>query len=213
MATLPQSQLEKVKRLYYKEKYSMRTIGEACGVSIDCVAYFMRKNKLICRTRIEEQRLRFERKVPSFKYKKANQYTEELKALGAMLYWGEGYKGDEVNPAKQVDFTNSDPSMILLFLIFLRNTFDLDKSKFRVLLYCYSDQNVRELIDFWSNCTKIEKTQFIKPYVRTDFRVGGRKMKYGLIHIRYHDKKLLLEIKKLIDSYKSKYLSSEGTFI
>jgi hypothetical protein len=214
MASLSQSHLKKVKHLYYTKKYSMKAIGEACNVSIDCVAYFMRKNKLKRRTLAEEQKMRFENKVPSFTYKKKNKNTEELKAIGAMLYWGEGYKGDEVRPAKQVDFANSDPEMIMLFLKFLRNTFELDNSKFRILLYCYSDQNIDELIEFWSKSTGIDKSLFIKPYVRKDFREGGRKMKHGLIHIRYYDKKLLLEIKKMIDSYKTKYMrqSNSGNF-
>ena len=30
-------------------------------------------------------------------------------------------------------------------------------------------------------------------------------MKYGLVHIRYNDKKLLIEIKNLIDYVKVKY--------
>lgn len=30
-------------------------------------------------------------------------------------------------------------------------------------------------------------------------------MKYGLVHIRYSDKKLLLEIENMIESYMSKY--------
>lgn len=214
MATLSQSQLEKVKKLYYEKKYSMKAVGEACGVSLDCTAYFMRKNDLKRRTLSEEQRLRFDNKKPSFSVRKNNSQTNELNALGAMLYWGEGYKGDDKHPAKMVDFTNSDPEMILLFLRFLRNSFILDTSKFRILLYCYSDQNVNKLINFWSNCTKIDKSLFIKPYIRKDFKIGVRKMKYGLIHIRYHDKKLLLELKKMIDSYKIKYLrqSNSGNF-
>ena len=214
MATLSQSQLKKVKKLYYEKRYSMKAVGIACGVSLDCVAYFMRKNKLVRRTLVEEQKMRFENKIPSFTFKKKDKDTKELTALGAMLYWGEGYKGDELHPAKQVDFANSDPTMIMLFLKFLSNIFELDKSKFRILLYCYSDQNIEKLIKFWSKCTKINKTLFTKPYVRKDFRIEGRKMKYGLIHIRYYDKKLLLEIKKMIDSYKTKYLrqSNSGNF-
>lgn len=202
MAKIPQSKLEKVKKLYYTEKYSMKAIGRELGVSLDCVAYFMRKNNLKRRTLAEEQKMRFENKIPSFKYRKINKNTERLKIIGAMLYWGEGYKGNETNPAPRVDFANSDPDMITLFIKFLRNTFVLDESKFRVLLYCYSDQNIENLITFWSKCIKIPKSQFTQPYVRSDFRIDGNKMEYGLIHIRYHDKKLLLEIKKMIDSYK-----------
>ncbi len=206
MAKISQSKLELVKKLYYIKKYSMKSIAKELKVSLDCVAYFMRKNNLSRRTLKEEQKMRFENKKPSFSIRKLNKNSNELSAIGAMLYWGEGYKGDNKNPAKLIDFANSDVDMILLFLRFLRNNYILDESKFRVLLYCYSDQNINKLIDFWSKCTNISYKQFIKPYVRKDYKTDGRKMKYGLIHIRYHDKKLLLEIKKMIDSYRSKYL-------
>jgi len=125
----------------------------------------------------------------------------ELKVAGAMLYWAEGYKGNEKNPADRIDFTNSDPDMISVFITFLRTVFKLDEKKFRILLYAYSDQNIDELIVFWSLHTRIPKEQFTKPYVRKDFRVGGRKMKYGLVHIRYYDRRLLSELKKMIHSY------------
>lgn len=206
MAKISQSKLNKVKELYYTKKFSMKAIGNELGVSLDCVAYFMRKNNLKRRTLKEEQKLRFENKKPSFKVKKDNKNTLELKVIGAMLYWGEGYKGDSKNPSKLIDFTNSDVDMVLLFLKFLRNTYALDERKFRVLLYCYSNQNISDIIDFWSDCTEIPKSQFTKPYIRKDFKIGSRQMKYGLVHIRYNDKKLLLEIKEMIDSYRKKYL-------
>jgi len=207
MAQISQSKLNKVKDLYYVKKYSMKKVGEKLGVSLDCVAYFMRKNNLKRRTLSEEQKLRFENSKPTFTTKKINKTNIEIRTIGAMLYWGEGYKGDDKNPAKLVDFANSDPDMIRVFISFMRKSFYLDEGKFRVLLYCYADQEVSSLIDFWSKTTGISRSQFTKPYIRKDFKEKSRKMKYGLIHIRYHDKKLLLEIKKMIDSYKIKYLS------
>ncbi len=39
-----------------------------------------------------------------------------------------------------------------------------------------------------------------------DYLPDGRKMAHGLIHIRYADKKLLLEIKNSIMLYKEKFL-------
>lgn len=206
MASIKQTQLNKIKELYYKRKYSMKAIGKELGASIHSVLYFMRKNGLVRRTLKEEQKLRFENKKPSFTIRSNDKYSMELNAIGSMLYWGEGYKGNENSPAKSVDFANSDPDMIKLFLIFLRKRFILDENKFRVLLYCYSDQDVSSLIRFWSKETNISPTAFTKPYVRSDFKPEARKMKYGLVHIRYYDKKLLLELKKMIDSYKEKYI-------
>jgi hypothetical protein len=206
MTSIKQTQLNKIKELYYERKYSMKAIGKELGVSIHSVVYFMRRNGLVRRTLKEEQKLRFENKKPSFTVRTDDKYSIELNAIGAMLYWGEGYKGSKDSPAKSVDFANSDLDMIKLFLIFLRKRFMLDEKKFRILLYCYSDQDVSSLIRFWSKETNIPPIAFTKPYVRNDFKPEARKMKYGLIHIRYYDKKLLLELKKMIDSYKEKYI-------
>ncbi len=182
---------------------SMLQISKKLGVSIDAVTYFMRKHNLKRRSFSEIQKKRFNSKRASFKLKMGAGI--ELKAIGSMLYWGEGYKGTRDKPANLVDFANSDPYMIELFLLFIRKCFSIDESKLRVLLYCYDDQNTISLINFWSKLTKIPKSNFTKPYIK-DNQSSNRKMNYGLVHIRYYDKKLLLEILKMIDSYKVSYL-------
>lgn len=204
MGKIPNSKLESVKALYYGKKMSMKEIAGKLGVSIDAVVYFMRKHGLYRRTFSEMNKVRFENKKPSFEIRKNNSLrARELKAIGAMLYWGEGYKGDK---SSGVDFANSDPEMIRMFLVFLRSIYKINEKKLRILLYCYSNQNTAELIKFWSKLTNIPKEQFTKPYARKDFNErNNRKMQYGLIHVRYSDKKLLLSLKDLINSYKVKH--------
>ncbi len=204
MRKINQDKLAEVKRLYYKNGLGMREISEIFDVSIDAVVYFMRRNGLVRRSFAEINKIRFKKKKPSFEKKvNLNSDEKELQAIGAMLYWGEGYKSDK---GTGIDFANSDPEMISIFLKFLRNIYKLNENRLRILLYCYADQNVKELIYFWSKLTKIPIKQFTKPYVRKDFRKDGiRKMKHGLIHVRYSDKKLLISVKDLISFYKKKY--------
>ena len=204
MGKINQSKFAEVKRLYYKNGLGMREISEAFNVSIDAVIYFMRRNGLKRRSFAEVNKIRFEKKKPSFEKRvNLNNNEKELRAVGAMLYWGEGYKSDK---GSGVDFANSDPEMISIFLKFLRGIYKLNENRFRILLYCYADQNIKEIIHFWSKLTKIPIKQFTKPYIRNDFRKDGiRKMKHGLIHIRYSDKKLLISIKDLISFYKKKF--------
>lgn len=185
----------------------MREIGLKLGVSIDAVTYFMRRYNLSRRKAHESNKIVFNKKTPTFFAKPLNSRTRELRAMGAMLYWGEGFKGNENSKITTVDFANSDPSMILMFLQFVRSVYTVDETKFRVLLYCYADQEIKSLVGYWSRITRISSRQFSKPYIRKDFRKDGRKMKYGLVHIRYNDKKFLLEIKNLINSYKRKYIA------
>ena len=195
-----------VKHLYFEKMYCVREVAEHLKVSADAVESFMRRHKIPKRSYSESQKVKFDRKPLTFTKQKLNSsFLKEILIIGVMLYWAEGYKGKESNHT--VDFANSDPSMVTLFLKFLRSVYKPDEKKMRIQLYCYSDQHVPGLINFWSKLTHIPRKQFIKPYVRSDFKEDGRKMKYGMVHVRYHDKKLLLDIKSMIESYVRKYAS------
>lgn len=200
MAAINDKTIKKVKQLYYTDKLSARAIAGKLGVSIDAVFYCMRKNGFIRRKPNESNYFRFERCKPSFNLRKLK--TEKLrilKVVGVMLYWGEGYKASK----SMVDFANSDKDMIQLFLKFLRRVCGIDEKKFRVYCYFYANQDIKKNIEFWSKITRIDKKQFTKPYIRHDFRKDKLdKMPYGLIHIRYSDKKLLNLIKEWIGEYK-----------
>ena len=201
MATISSSSLQRVKNLYYNKKLSVQGVANKLNVSIDAVFYFMRKNRLVRRRTNESNAIKYERSKPSFRLKRLNsEKLGILKVMGVMLYWGEGSKW---NGEVTVDFANSDRDMIILFLKFLRKVCGIQEDKLRVYSYFYANQDVNENINFWSKVTKIPKGQFTKPYVRKDFRKDKKdKMPYGLIHIRYADKKLLDLIKKWIEEYK-----------
>ncbi len=177
----------------------MSEVAKKIGISIDSVVYLMRKNNLKRRSFTESNKIVFQNKPLSFRVRNnKSQKSRELEIAGLMLYWAEGYKSVK---SVSVDFANSDPRMILLFLSFLRSTYHLDKSRFRILLYCYSNQNIDSLINFWSELTNVPKKQFTKPYVRNDFRENGRVMKYGMIHVRYNDKKLFIDLMQKMGYY------------
>ena len=188
----------------YGEGYSAQEIADVLNVSLNAVYNFFKKHNIPRRTSTESNRLRFQRKEPSFQVKQRLSYKEEaLKTAGIMLYWGEGSKwaGEKI-----VDFANSDPVMIKIFMAFLREICGIDESKLRAYLYCYENQNPTSLKKYWSKIIKISERQFTKPYIRRDFqqhKIG--KMKHGLLHIRYYDKKLLLLIKDWIVRFTNNY--------
>ncbi len=190
MVKVPIDKVSLIKDLYISKKLTMNEIAQKLGISIDAVVYCMRKNKIKRRSLKEANALAFENKKLSFREQLKLSYNQKkLKITGLMLYWSEGHKS---STSCGIDFANSDADMIYVFLKFLRKIYQVDESRFRVLLYCYSDQNTSKLVDFWSKLSKIPKKQFTKPYIREDFRKNGRKMKYGMVHIRYADKKLFL---------------------
>lgn len=202
MAAISKEKISIVKDLYYKKRFSVQDVANKLNVSIDAVFYCMRKSGFKRRKRQESNSINFERSALSFRLKKLN--TEKLrvlKVIGIMLYWGEGGKSDK---AMTVDFANSDKDMIALFLRFLREVCGVDESRLRVLPYFYANHDIKKNINYWHEITKISKKQFTKPYIRKDYDEEKKhKMPYGLIHIRYADKRLLRLLKKWIEDYKN----------
>lgn len=198
-STISEKQIFKLKKLYLIEGRSMLDIAKNFGVSIDVIAYAMRKYKIPRRSLKEASVWSFKNKKMTFRKRKLRGIKKvKAETILAMLYWGEGFKGNENSHLATVDFANSDPEMIRVYIKALRDVYELTENKLRVLLYCYSNQDVPKLISFWSKLTGIPKSQFTKPYVRTDSQKNVRTMKYGLIHIRYSDMKLLIDIKNMI---------------
>lgn len=200
MANLP---VNLVKKLYYDEKLSTIDIAKQLKVTPWVVLKFMRRTGLPRRSLKETNIIVFNRKPISFSLKKnLSKEEEKLKIAGIMLYWAEGGKSNPKLRVWTVDFANSNPLMVKLFINFLRQICGVDEKRLRVLLYCYADQNIEDLKNFWYKITGINRKQFIKPYVRKDFLTEkSGKMKYGLVHIRYSDKKLLLQIEDWIKEY------------
>ncbi len=195
-----------VERLYHQEKLSASKIAERLNTTVWSVLGFMARNKIPRRSFKEANEIFFQNQPLTFSIKKDLTLKEkELKIAGVFLYWAEGGKPSNNHRNWTVDLANSDPKMISLFLKFLREICRIKEEKLSVQLYCYADQNVEELKNYWTKITKIPKEKFIKPYVRQDFKLDGRKMLYGLVHIRYCDKKLLFQIDSWINEYCKKF--------
>src|ERR1044072_6293479 len=65
------------------------------------------------------------------------------KIMCAMLYWCEGNKSARGG----VYFTNSDPQLIKKFLELLRESFDIDESKFHPCIHLHEYHNARKQLD------------------------------------------------------------------
>lgn len=194
----------KIKKMYYGEGLSCREIGEKTNKTVWQIISLMRKNNCQLRSSAETQKIQFLKKPLTFtKPKNLNQVDQQLHIAGLMLYWAEGNKTNTT-----VDLSNSDSKIILLFLKMLRKIYKINENKIRVLIYCYANQNQNKLMNYWSKKLEVPIKQFIKPYVRKDFQKNKKhKMPYGLVHIRYHDKRLLMKIFKEIDIISDSLLS------
>lgn len=132
---------------------------------------------------------------------------EAQRIMLGILYMAEGTKRASGN----VTFGNSDPEIIALFLRLLRNTFDIDESKFRCTLQARADQDIAGLERFWSEVTQIPADKFYK--ARIDPRSLGKetrkKVYKGVCRIDYLSSELLCEL-MVIGSMLKRARSSSG---
>ena len=181
----------------------MQEVADRYRVSIDAIVYVLRKTKTPRRSFKEASGVAFQNKKPSFVIRKGiSTHRREMNLLGAALYWAEGYK---TSKAMGIDFANSDPDMAQLFLRFLRTRYVLDPSRLYCQVYYYADQNLAEITAHWSRKLDLPRAAFRTPYKKLDFKPNAKKLPYGVIHIRYGDKKLLCDVLNLIKSCKVEF--------
>jgi len=181
-----------VKKLYQKGLTGIE-VAKELKLSLKQIYCSLRRQHVPRKSLAEQNRIIFENKPLSFDFKKKLNVKDRELLIGAvMLYYGEGAK-----TGVTVDMANSDGYVIKLFLKFLRKICRVDEQRLRFYLYCFSDQNSDILIKHWSNQLSVEIKQFTKPYVRSTLNRGNRSMPYGVLHVRYSDKKLLIKILSL----------------
>ena len=186
--------LKKLNSLYLQGLSGVR-VAEMLQIPYRQVYRLMETNGIERRTAQETNRIRYLKQKPSFTIKKGIRKSDtSLLTAGVMLYWAEGAKYKNKNT---IDFANSNPEMISIFIKFLRDICGIQEKKLRIYLYCYANQDIRKLKAFWSKVTRVRLEQFTKPYVREDFREDKKgKMPWGLIHVRYFDKKLYIQFEE-----------------
>lgn len=188
---------EKVRTLYWDQGQTAKEIAKKVGMSAWSLYDFMGKNNIPRRSYSEANYI-VNKDKPQFKIKEELTIAEHrLKVAGVMLYWAEG-----TQKGGTVDFANSNTQMIKIFLKFLREICGVDERRLRVYLYAYEYQDIEKLKSYWCKITGIHLDQFTKPYVRRgNLNLSERKMLYGLVHVRYNDKRLLGIIRNWINAY------------
>ncbi len=126
---------------------------------------------------------------------------KDLRLIGLMLYAGEGAKTNS-----NVDFINTNSLLVKAFVLYLRKCCQIDENRLKFYLYCFEDQDVSNIINFWCSELNAKPEQFTKPYIRpVRANKRGRISPHGVIHVRYSDKRLLSKILKEINDTLIKY--------
>jgi transposase-like protein len=123
------------------------------------------------------------------------------KLLCALIYWCEGAKDRTA-----VLFTNSDPKLARTFIKLFRNSFNLDESKFRVVIHLHEYHDEATQKKFWSKVTHVPISQFSKCYRKPHTGKVKRENYPGCIQIRYYDAKVAKILLILAEAFmKSRY--------
>ena len=114
------------------------------------------------------------------------------KSLLAMLYWAEGakYKG-----VSGLNFVNTDPKLLRLYITLLRKCYKINESKFRIRLHVHYYHKIKQVKDFWSKNLNVPLNQFNKVYIKKRsvtkrFRQNFR----GICFVKYGDNKIRKEL-------------------
>lgn len=191
------NQQEKIIAELYQKEWSAPEIAKYLKLSLVQVYDSLIRYGIPRRSSSLQNKIRFNKSPLSYQFReKFSALEKELLISGIMLYFAEGTK-----TGQSVDFANSAPSALELFLKFLRKICGVREEKIRAYLYCFSDQNTQLLIDFWAKRLNLDYNQFTKPYIRPSHTIRTRRMPWGVIHIRYSDKRLLGKILDLYSYY------------
>jgi len=92
----------------------------------------------------------------------------ELFLIGVVLYWAEGAKRTSDRAGVMLDFSNSDPDMIKLFITWLQTYGDvpINDMKLRLHLHDSHRQREEEIIAIWSKIVSIPTSAFAKTYFK-----------------------------------------------
>jgi hypothetical protein len=89
----------------------------------------------------------------------------EVLICGAVAYWCEGAKSKPHRRSERVEFVNSDPGLIVLFLRFLSAT-GVDTGRLQCRLYIHDDADLPDALEFWRGVTGLGPGHFSPPVLK-----------------------------------------------
>ncbi len=132
---------------------------------------------------------------------------EILKILGTALYWAEGGKSQK---NRIFSFWNSDPQMIRVMMVFLKNTCKISGERFRGHINLHIHLNASAAEKYWSSVSGIPISQF---YKTTKVVSGASKntrdtLPYGTFSIQICSTDLFLKMLAWIEAINERVLNN-----
>lgn len=127
---------------------------------------------------------------------------DPLHIMGTMLYWGEGTKSRNV-----IEFTNSDPNMMKLFVDFLQSCLKIGSKDIFVTVNCHAEteEAVASAEEFWLKVTKVPRKNLKKTQINKSSKCSKKKrgntLPFGTCRIRVYNTELVQGIYGAIQEY------------
>ena len=104
----------------------------------------------------------------------------DLFMLGVGLYMGEGSKTDGI-----IRFSNSDPSMVKIFIFWMKSHFGLSDLNFALRVHSYPDVDTIKIERYWLKITGLPKSCLRRTFIDTRKKISAKsgKLPYGTAHI------------------------------
>ena len=171
-----------------KERLAQRTHQKA-------LAAILKHNHI--QTHIAQQNARNTRNIAKAEIKQLT--GRDVFMLGTSLYWAEGYKRPKMEKGKikthhPVSLSNSDPSLVIIFLKFLRETCKVPEEKIKGEIRVYEHHNEAYLINFWHKITNLPFSQL--KTIKNGVSISSKRIRpynilpYGTIQIRVNSTQL-----------------------
>ncbi len=188
--------------LLRKQGYSVNEIVSELNVGKGSVSVWVRNivlsedAKLILEHKVSRGRLKaaeVRRSGPRNAYNKYFKLATEdfaslnidknsAKLLCALIYYCEGAKDDRGG----VRFTNSNLGLMKVFIELLRKSFIISEDKLRVGLHLHDYHDPETQIAAWSKATNVDRSKFLRPYIKPHTGKRTREDYPGCAALYYH---------------------------
>ncbi|MDD1750313.1 MAG: helix-turn-helix domain-containing protein [Methanothrix sp.] len=127
---------------------------------------------------------------------------DPLHLAGCMLYWAEGAKS-----RNYLRLTNSDPHMIVFFLGFLRQCYNVPTDKTTITINCFTDSGIslEEIEQYWLEMLGLPRSclrkSTVNQYSKYSTKKRAGKLKYGVCALKVHSTAIVQEVYGAIQEY------------
>ena len=205
------------RRIRVEEQLSIKAIVARLGVAKSTVSLWLRDLPLSPET-IEARSMAGCTKAAKARHDEARAIREQyqqagrgmmdayrddpLFVAGCMMHWAEGSKDKN-----KVDMTNTDPFFLRLWMVFIKQFFNVPPTDITLHVHCYLDngKTQRQIEAYWLKQLDLPRSSLRKTVVVTNhkFSTGAKKNRhpFGVAHIAVHSTEIVQQIWGAIKDY------------